>query len=120
MEAKELAEVLAKHKAWWNNEAGGVRAYLRGADLRGAYLQGATINWQSHTLLSEILRREAGTDVPRRMLAGLIAISLDWCWDKFLVIEHPERAWAIAELATWVKEGDGAPDVLRAAAKGVV
>ena len=36
MDANELKSVLEKHKKWLNNEDGGKRAYLRGADLRGA------------------------------------------------------------------------------------
>jgi len=113
-------------------------AYLRGADLRGAYLRGADLtgaclrgayltgtyltgaclrgvdlNWQSHALLAEILRREAGQDVPRRRLVGLIAISTDWCWDDFLQIDDAERDWALDILAAYVQSDDEAPDVLR-------
>ena len=36
---ERLAEILAKHKAWLNNEDGGERANLRSADLR--FLQSA-------------------------------------------------------------------------------
>ena len=38
-------------------------------------------------------------------------------WNRFLSLEHPERAWAIAELAKWVRPDDGAPEVIRAAAR---
>ena len=41
--AKELAEILAKHKAWRENEANGTRADLSGANLRGAYLREANL-----------------------------------------------------------------------------
>ena len=51
---EQLTEILAKHKAWLNNEEGGERAYLSGAylsgadlsraDLSGAYLSGASGN----------------------------------------------------------------------------
>jgi uncharacterized protein YjbI with pentapeptide repeats len=91
-------------------------AYLWHADLRGADLRDSKVNWQSHALLSEILLRAAGDSVERRMLSGLIAVSTDWCWDRFLSLEHPERVWAITELAQWVRPDDGAPEVIRAAA----
>lgn len=138
----DFAAVLESHRKWLRSEAGGVKANLRdanlsGADLRGADLRGANLghadlwgtnlrganlrdailDWNSHTLLSEILRRSAGDSVERRMLSGLIAVSTDWCWDRFLSLEHPERAWAIAELAQWVRPDDGAPEVIRAAAR---
>ena len=89
-------------------------AYLRGADLSGAYLSGAAINWQSHDLIAEILRRAAGQNVQRRMLVGLILISRDWCWEKFMALElDPDlREWALAELRQWVKDDDGAPEAL--------
>jgi uncharacterized protein YjbI with pentapeptide repeats len=92
-------------------------ANLGGANLRYADLRGAKFNWQSHALLSEILLRAAGDNMGRRMLAGLVAVSTDWCWDQWLSLEHPERAWAIAELAKWVRPDDGAPEVIRAAAR---
>jgi hypothetical protein len=46
------------------------------------------------------------------MVAGLILVSRDWCWDQFLAIEHEQREWAIATLAEYVTEDDGAPQVL--------
>ena len=92
-------------------------ANLRGADLGHANLRDAKLNWQSHALLSEILLRAAGDSVERRMLAGLVAVSTDWCWGQWLSLEHPERVWAITELARWVRPDDGAPDVIRVAAR---
>lgn len=41
MTQAELDEVLAKHKKWLNNEDGGERADLRGANLRDANLRDA-------------------------------------------------------------------------------
>jgi hypothetical protein len=46
------------------------------------------------------------------MVAGLILVSRDWCWNKFLSIEHDQREWAITTLAEYVQEDDGAPQVL--------
>jgi len=43
MEKEKLDEVLRLHKAWMNNEPGGVRANLSGDDLRGANLSGANL-----------------------------------------------------------------------------
>ena len=76
-------------------------ANLRGADLRGANLRMANLrgaDWQSHDLISKLLFDAAGQSVERRMIAGLILISRDWCWDKFLRIDHPEKEWAFSVL----------------------
>jgi hypothetical protein len=89
-------------------------AYLTGADLRGACLRGAKINWQSHALLSEILWRAAKGEPAREQLAAWIGRKAEWCWEHWSRLEHPHRGWAMAELAKWVKEGDGAPGLLRA------
>jgi len=88
-------------------------AYLTGADLRGAYLWGATLNWRSHDLLADLLRRAAGGDIDKLRLAGLVLISRDWCWEQFLALDDPLRDWALDTLAPWVKDGDGAPKELR-------
>lgn len=90
-------------------------ADLYGADLRGADLREAKVAWGSHQALSEILLRAAGEDTQKRMIAGLIRISTDWCWDKFLGVEIDLtlREWALGELAKWVTEGDDAPEVIR-------
>ena len=44
MTKEELDRILAAHKAWLNNEPGGNRANLRGADLREADLIGADLS----------------------------------------------------------------------------
>ena len=41
MTPEKLAEILAAHKLWLNNEKGGVKADLSGANLSGADLSGA-------------------------------------------------------------------------------
>ena len=84
-----------------------------GCDLTGANLTGAMQNWESHWLMTELLRRDAGDSVPRRKLAGLAAVSTDWCWDEFLALDDPERDWALDVLAGYVVEGDDAPEFLR-------
>ena len=88
-------------------------AYLGGADLRGADLSdadlgGARPGWRSHALISELLRREAGDDLDKRSLAGLVAISVDWCFDEWipLIATHPLASWAVETLRPWYREGD--------------
>lgn len=107
MNQEELKRITEDHKKWLNDE-GGARAVLQGADLRGA-----KINWQSHDLISEILRRAAVFDIEKRKIAGLILISHDWCWDKFLKIGDPLQDWAIDTLKQYVVDGDGAPKALK-------
>ena len=94
-----------------------IRAYLRGADLRGVNLRGADLDgadlegakniWQSHDLIAEVLRRAAGEDIEKRKLAGLILISRDWCWSKFVAValDDPLKAWAFDVLCKF-GEGD--------------
>jgi len=82
-------------------------ANLSGANLYGANLYGANLSWQSHDLLAEILRREAGDDIKRRSFAGLILISRDWCWSTWLKLEvTAEVRWAASVLAKWIKPED--------------
>ena len=87
-------------------------ANLGEANLRGANLRGATIAWGSHPLIAELLRRAACDDPAKRKVAGLVAISTDWCWEKFLAIDDPLRGWALGVLAGYVTDGDGAPKVV--------
>ena len=86
--------------------------YLAGANLAGADLAGARINWSSHALIAEVLRREAGLDVEKRKFAGLVAISRDWCWSEFLALSDPMLGWALDHLATLIIDGDDAPSCL--------
>ena len=65
---KTLAEVIENHKHWWNEDSEGwrdMRAYLRGADLRGAYLRGAYL--RGADLRGAYLR---GADLRRAYLRG--------------------------------------------------
>ncbi len=91
-----------------------IGANLDGASLDRAILIGAKINWNSHALIAEILRREVGENLEKRCLAGCILISTDWCWQKFLSLDHPQKQWAIGVLLPWIKEGDNAPKELLA------
>jgi len=54
----------------------------------------------------------AGDSISRRKIAGMIALSTDWCWDEFLAIEDDEKSWVLSILARYVVDGDDAPKVL--------
>ena len=73
-------------------------ADLHHADLRDASLRDAKINWNSHELIAEILRREAEEDIEKLQIPGLIILLKDRCWDYFLKLEHPQKKWAIQVL----------------------
>jgi len=112
MDKTRLDNILAKHRDWVYGVKGGVRADLSRADLSRANLSGADLSradlsWQSHDLLAEILRREAGDDIKRRSFAGLILVSRDWCWSTWLKLEvTAEVRWAASVLVKWVKPED--------------
>ena len=111
VEAKDLRDALEKLVMRGANLDG---ANLDGANLRGANLGGANLDWQSHDLIAEILRRAAGANIEKRKVAGLILISRDWCWSDFLKLNDDSLfGWALDTLAAYVRDEDGAPDVLR-------
>lgn len=84
------------------------------AQLKDAVLQGIVVNWTDRTLISEILWRAAGDDPRLRMAAAFVGREQHWCWNELLgFADAGERAWALAELKQWVRDGDGAPDLLR-------
>ena len=95
-------------------------ANLYEADLSEANLSRITVSWTSHDLVAEILKRAAQQDVPRRMLAGLVLVSRDWCWQNFVEadIASDLRQWALTELRKWVKAEDCAPEFLIAGMPG--
>jgi len=88
-------------------------ANLRGANLSGANLRGITVAWSSHQVISELLRREAAGDLQKEMLAGYILLRTDLCWENFLALDLDTKPWALDALRKYVKDGDGAPEVLR-------
>jgi hypothetical protein len=87
-------------------------AVKSGISLNHAILDGASLSWTSHDLIAEVLRRAAGDDVAKRMIAGLILVSRDWCWEQFMAVETVENTWANHELARWIKDGDEHPRCL--------
>ena len=137
MDAEKLKEILELHAKWVAGTEGGVRAdlhgaYLYGANLReadlyganlgGANLEGITVNWTSHDLLAEILRRAAerdNDDYEKLMVAGLPLVTRSKCWDYYcaLPLNDDVKEWAMNELAKWVKDGDDAPEEIREAAR---
>ena len=88
-------------------------ADLYGANLRNANLRGAKINWLSHDLVAELLRQAAGADIGKRKVAGLVLVSRDWCWRRFLALDDPQRDWALNVLREYVTPDDEAPDILQ-------
>ena len=86
---------------------------LSHSNLSYSDLHDITVNWNSHELLAEILRQKAGENTAKRKIAGLVLVSHDWCWDKFLRLRDPTKLWALGVLRRYVKEGDGAPEILR-------
>lgn len=89
-------------------------ADLRGADLRWTNLDGVKAAWQSHDLIAEILRREAGGAIDKEAFAGLVLIKREWCWNDHLKAKHPQLEWALRTLAKWIQPGDGHPECLDA------
>ena len=85
-------------------------AGFNGADLRDAEFLGANLNWQSHDLLAAILRKHA-TTFDRLCVAGYIKLMTGHCWDHFLSLKHPEKAWALGVLKQYALLDPAAPDI---------
>lgn len=69
------------------------------ATLIDANFEGANINWQSHDLLSEILRQHALT-TEQLKIAGLLLVSRHQCWNGLLQLAKAE---ADQENVEWAK-----------------
>ena len=63
-------------------------------------MYGAKASLTSHDLAAELLRRAAGDDLHKRMLAGLPLVSRDWCWTVWLEV----LAQLPAEDQQWIRE----------------
>lgn len=106
------------------------RASLEGANLEGADLDGARLNWSSHALIAEILRREADT-TERREFVRFVAANTDLCWESKALREAfampvgededgneiPAAEWAMGVFENWVYPSDGLPDLMCAKEK---
>ena len=87
---------------------------LSGSDLSGSDLSGAKLSWESHDLISEILRRSAGDDISKLKAAGFVLLCREKCWSEFLDIRDPLAGWALGVLREWIVDGDEHPDCLDA------
>ena len=87
-------------------------ANLRSANLRGANLCGADLNWNSHNLLSELLRQSAKIN-EQFSFAGFVLIKTDLCWKQFIQYiqdEKPElKEWILATFEPFSNK----PEILR-------
>ena len=63
-------------------------------------------------MIGELLRVASNGDIEKCKIAGLITISTNLCWDKFLAINDPLREWALDTLASYVTDQDNAPKIL--------
>ena len=89
-------------------------ADLCGADLRHADLCGAKLAWQSHDLLSEILKRSAGDNIAKLKVAGLLLVMREKCWSDFFNLHDPMTSWAVGVLRKSIVDGDMHPEILDA------
>ena len=114
--AKELAEILAKHKAWRENEANGTRADLSGANLRGAYLSEAN--------LREANLREAdlsGANLSEANLSEAYLSGANLSGANLRGAKNADLAWALTivapqgDLVAWkkVKTPDDTPCIVK-------
>ena len=101
------------------------KANLSEANLRGADLDHCTMNWQSNNPIGWRLYNAAITTKQQGLASFVIIGHKDnWCWDKWLAYAKKKRnrkagKWALALMRSWVKDGDGAPDILKGTEKGI-
>jgi hypothetical protein len=92
-------------------------ANLSYANLYDAILTDCKMNWGNHWLIGQRLFYAIDdNDVRKFCLAGGISITGgNYCWQWWLnnYPDSPEKAWALRTMASWVRDGDDAPDVLR-------
>ena len=119
--AKELAEILAKHKAWRENEANGTRAYLSEANLIGANLRGAYL---SEANLREANLREAdlsGANLSGANLSEAYLSGANLSGANLRGAKNADLAWALTivapqgDLVAWkkVKTPDDTPCIVK-------
>ena len=102
-------------------------AHLWQANLWQANLSNVIMNWCSHALIGERLYQHFVAPyeniLPDKlpfelMLANTISRNLQWCWDDFMRLTKTEPLRTVREncltvMRTWVKDGDGASEILR-------
>lgn len=90
-------------------------ANLRDANLRDADLRDCVMNWDSHELIGARIMQEAEDDYELLTLGGGIAMTNgNYCW-RWWQDNTPAniRDKALGIMATWVRDGDAAPDILK-------
>ena len=91
MNQDELDAILQKHKLWLDDADGGIRADLKGANLRGANLWGADLR---HADLSDADLRGADLSDADLRGADLRGADLDyscfplWCGSKGMIVDR--------------------------------
>ena len=88
-----------------------LNANLYNANLSNADLRNANLNWQSHDLLSEVLRQNA-TTTRHYMLAGYIIMRRDLCWHNFFADENltmADKKWVISVFKQYETEDNLLP-----------
>ena len=79
MENKKLQEILDKHARWLNNEIGGVRANLQGADLHDARLNWA--NWHEvNGIRVYVAGLQSSRDNAQLTYTPSIDVATTGCW----------------------------------------
>ena len=73
MNAKDLAETLKLHKKWLGGEKEGIRADLREANLSGANLRGADIDYAAWPLWCKALNAQIDDRIARQLLYHTLA-----------------------------------------------
>jgi hypothetical protein len=98
-------------------------ANLSGADLRhaelyfasldGTNLADAIVNWASHDLMYEILRRASDGSEEQEQLLHVVLKRRDWCWwDYVFYVGYKAARWAANALKPYIIDRRDAPDVL--------
>lgn len=97
------------------------RADFSHCDLQTVTFTGARINWNSHDLIAEILRRESGGDFEKLKAAGFLLVNRDKCWTQyadyynsfFLLDDRVLMDWAITTLRNYIRpEDDTVPELV--------
>ena len=77
MTSEEIKKVLDSHQKWINNEQGGERADLSGANLRGADLSGANLDFSCFPLWYGGSKFKCDTKLVYQLLAHICTLEFD-------------------------------------------
>ena len=102
MDKKGLSDILSKHNLWINNDDGGVRADLRGADLGVANLRGANLRGADLRGADLCVANLSGADLRGANLSGadLSGAKID---DNVLSSVYPIACPEIGAFIGWKK-----------------